>query len=204
MTSLFLPHPAYAEEQEHARTILTFHVLRSGFVAGATVSLMTATSSLLFSRIRHQTPLSLSSFGRTSLIHAARGGPIGLALIGIVLVPYMHGREEIEWQDRSWRLLENRGQVECDWWLLGGSAVGAAAAPFVLRRNAGAVAGKAIQGGVKSIGTATAVSGGASLGSVTGMLAYLARPGSPSRGGQEIVDASRDVAKEGIEVAKGK
>lgn len=24
----------------------------------------------------------------------------------------MWGREEIEWQDRSWRLLENKGQVE--------------------------------------------------------------------------------------------
>lgn len=37
----------------------------------------------------------------------------------------MHGREEIEWKDRSWRLLENRGQVEVDEWSLPGTVVGA-------------------------------------------------------------------------------
>jgi len=26
----------------------------------------------------------------------------------------MWGREDIEWRDRAWRLLENQGQVECD------------------------------------------------------------------------------------------
>ena len=40
----------------------------------------------------------------------------------------MWGREEIEWKDRSWRLLENKGQVECDDWTYGGMAVGAAMA----------------------------------------------------------------------------
>jgi len=42
----------------------------------------------------------------------------------------MWGREEIEWKDRSWRLLENKGQVECDDWtypamLLGGATAAA-------------------------------------------------------------------------------
>jgi hypothetical protein len=38
----------------------------------------------------------------------------------------MWGREKIEWQDRSWRLLENKGQVECDDWTYAGVAAGAA------------------------------------------------------------------------------
>lgn len=200
MTSLFLPHPAYAEDQAYAHTILTFHVLRSGFVAGGTLSLLTASSSLTYSRVRHQTPFSLSSFGRTALIHSGRGGPIGLGLVGIALFPFMRGREEIEWQDRSWRLLENRGQVECDWWLLGGAASGAVAAPWILQRNAGTLAVKAAQKSGKGIATGTAVLGGATLGSVVGMMLYLARPGSPSRGGKEVVDAVKgqvDSVKEG-------
>ena len=36
----------------------------------------------------------------------------------------MRGKEEIEWQDRSWRLLENKGQVEVDDWTYGGMAAG--------------------------------------------------------------------------------
>jgi len=46
----------------------------------------------------------------------------------------MRGREEIEWQDRSWRLLENKGQVECDDWTYGGMALGAIAS--VTKRGA--------------------------------------------------------------------
>jgi hypothetical protein len=68
----------------------------------------------------------------------------------------MWGREEIEWQDRSWRLIENKGQVECDDWTYSGMAIGAVAS---------AVRGKGLgwRGGVGSIG----------LGSVGGMLGYM-------------------------------
>jgi hypothetical protein len=37
----------------------------------------------------------------------------------------MRGREEIEWKDRSWRLLENPGQVETDDWTVVGAGAGA-------------------------------------------------------------------------------
>ena len=36
----------------------------------------------------------------------------------------MWGREDIEWRDRAWRLLENKGQVEVDNWGVVGAAVG--------------------------------------------------------------------------------
>ena len=36
----------------------------------------------------------------------------------------MWGREQIEWRDRAWRLLENKGQVEVDDWGLVGMGLG--------------------------------------------------------------------------------
>lgn len=36
----------------------------------------------------------------------------------------MRGREHVEWQDRAWRLLANRGQVAVDAWTVGGMLLG--------------------------------------------------------------------------------
>jgi len=68
----------------------------------------------------------------------------------------MWGREEIEWQDRSWRLLHNQGQVECDDWTYGGMALGLAAV---------AARGRGLE--LKS------VVGVVGSGSILGMLGYL-------------------------------
>jgi hypothetical protein len=68
----------------------------------------------------------------------------------------MRGREEIEWQDRSWRLLENEGQLETDDWTVVGAGAGA-----ILGAN---VAGLGWRGPV----------GGMGLGTVGGMLGYMA------------------------------
>jgi len=66
----------------------------------------------------------------------------------------MWGRSEIEWQDRSWRLLENKGQLECDDWTypaMGLSAVGAVAMRQTPRMALGTMG----------------------LGSVVGMMGYM-------------------------------
>lgn len=59
----------------------------------------------------------------------------------------MYGREEIEWKDRSWRLLESRGQNQTDEWsaagMAGGSVVG-----VVVGRSVGVAAWKGALGGV--------------------------------------------------------
>jgi hypothetical protein len=68
----------------------------------------------------------------------------------------MWGREEIEWQDRSWRLTQNKGQVECDDWTYGSMLAAAAA-----------VAWKG-----KGLGWRGAV-GGVGAGSVIGTLGYM-------------------------------
>lgn len=79
-----------------------------------------------------------------------------IGIVSVGLVSRMWGREEIEWKDRSWRLMENKGQLETDDWTYGGMVAGLAATAL-LKRPVGLVA---ILG---SVGT----------GSVVGMLGYM-------------------------------
>lgn len=69
----------------------------------------------------------------------------------------MMGREEIEWADRSWRLLENRGQVECDDWTYALMAAGLLSS---------------LSGSSSSLGW-KGVAGRTGAGSVAGMLGYM-------------------------------
>jgi hypothetical protein len=82
----------------------------------------------------------------------------------------MWGRETIEWQDRSWRLLENKGQVETDDWTYAGMAAAGGAALVTTVRAGGvplaerpAVAAMGWRGTVGAMG----------LGSVGGMMGYF-------------------------------
>lgn len=70
----------------------------------------------------------------------------------------MWGREEIEWKDRSWRLLENKGQVEVDTWSVAGMAAGWAA--LVAMRGLNGVGWKM---GIGSLG----------LGGTAGVMGYM-------------------------------
>ncbi|KAF7900409.1 uncharacterized protein EAF01_007711 [Botrytis porri] len=47
------------------------------------------------------------------------------SLLTIATIARMYGRTDIEYQDRSWRLLESKGQMESDDWMYGGMIVGA-------------------------------------------------------------------------------
>lgn len=74
---------------------------------------------------------------------------------------YMRGKTDIEWRDRSWRLLENEGQKEVDDFssvgFLGGAAV--AASREVGRQI---VSGRWMR-----------IIGGAAVGDVVGIAAYM-------------------------------
>lgn len=83
---------------------------------------------------------------------------IGTGLLALALVGRMWGREDIEWKDRSWRLLENKGQIEVDQWSLIGSALGPLGLLFTR--------------GVRGAGWKMFV-GSAGLGGSTGVLGYL-------------------------------
>lgn len=129
MSSL-LPHPPYAEDQPLAHTILTTHVLLRGFQTGAIIGpLVGSTRYILLQRLQRSTlspptpppqakflPAIVRTTGSSSLVFT---GILVLALVG-----RMQGREEIEWKDRSWRLLENRGQLEVDGFAGVGMGVG--------------------------------------------------------------------------------
>lgn len=78
----------------------------------------------------------------------------------LALAGRMYGREEIEWKDRSWRLLENQGQNQTDEWSAAGMV-------------GGAVGGVAIG---RSVGVAAwrGALGGAGTGSIMGVVAMMA------------------------------
>lgn len=84
----------------------------------------------------------------------------------------MSGKEEIEWQDRAWRIQENKGEVDTDWWVLGGGSVGAVGGGLLAARR-----------GQIPVGVGKAVLGGAGLGMATGfpyMISTFARGRKPA------------------------
>lgn len=150
--SRFYPHAAYAEVQPFSKTILTVHVLSRGFQTGALIGLFAGSARYAFSSTYRTLPSPLS----TKLLRSAGfGGAVGFAVLSVGLAARMYGKESIEWSDRSWRLLENEGQVQVDDWSLGGAIAG--------------VAGTAVAGmrGWRPI------VGGAGVGSLAGVTGYM-------------------------------
>ncbi|KAI0124232.1 hypothetical protein BJ170DRAFT_686598 [Xylariales sp. AK1849] len=153
--SRYFPHPAYAEDQPLAKTILTVHVLTRAITTGSIIGASIFSTQHLIRRLRKQpAPLPLPKlFMRTT-------GMSTLWTIGIVSIAFggrMWGREEIEWQDRSWRLIESKGQVEVDDWTYVGMAAGLAASASKTARPRGWIG----------------VVGAAGTGSVAGFLGYM-------------------------------
>ncbi|KAH7152196.1 hypothetical protein B0J13DRAFT_547836 [Dactylonectria estremocensis] len=154
--SRFFPLAPYAEDQPLSRTILTTHVIARTITASALVSAGITTTRQLIPAFRPKAPVL--PFALRVLRSASTGTLVAVGLGALMTAGRMRGREDIEWQDRSWRLLENKGQVETDDWTVAGVVVGAAL---------GAVAGNGA-----GLGWRGAV-GGVGLGSVGGMLGYL-------------------------------
>jgi hypothetical protein len=152
MTTLF-PHTAYAEDQPSARTILYTHVTRASAMSFAFIGALTAPASLAISRYRTGTTPNLTP---VLLKHTGRGMLIGAVAGPLMTWGHMRGREDIEWQDRAWRLQENRGEVDTDVWVAGSMAAGAVVAALGARR------------GMVTMGSAQAALGGAGLGMASG------------------------------------
>lgn len=156
MTSAF-PHPQYAEDQTNAHAILYLHVMRASAMTFSFLSLPYTGLSVLTSRLRKQPPGNTSILTRT-LLNSGRGVVFG-AVAGVAMTwGRMRGREEIEWQDRSWRLLENKGEVDTDWETIGATGIGALAGVAAARR------------GVVPVSAAQGAIGGAGLGLASGVL----------------------------------
>jgi hypothetical protein len=187
--SRYFPHSAYAEDQPMAHTILGVHVLTRNFTTGAIVGGAVSGVRRLFpalnksasaSAVAATAPSSSSSaaaataatstlraaatpFSQRFVLSAANGSIVGLGLGAAMLAARMYGREDIEWRDRSWRLLEHAGQKETDDWTYGGAAGGLAAAALSRRSRPG-LAAAGWRGLV----------GAAALGSVGGTVGYMA------------------------------
>ncbi|KAI0389901.1 hypothetical protein F5Y17DRAFT_97206 [Xylariaceae sp. FL0594] len=157
MSRYFL-HTEYAEDQPLARTILTSHVLTRAVTTGAVIGTGIHGARELLQKLRAAT-----SSKTTTATPRARLAPYlrlagrstlwttGISSLG--LVAWMWGCEEIKWKDRSWRLLENKGQVETDDWTCGGMALGPAAAVFLSKRPVGWVAAVGAVGAGSVVGT---------------------------------------------------
>lgn len=107
----------------------------------------------------------------------------------------MRGRDEYEWQDRSWRLLENKGQVEQDWWVLGGGGLGTVVAALAGPRSAAGL----VKIAQPTLWPVARVIGGAGLGSTAGMMAFFVfRHGEV----QKMAEIVKEEVDRGIEVTK--
>ncbi|KAF7168360.1 hypothetical protein CNMCM6106_003598 [Aspergillus hiratsukae] len=158
MLSADWPHTPYAEDQPLPHLILATHVFDRGFQAGSALGLAVG----IVNTLRSTTPtlrMSASLITRTTGL----GGVLGLSSMAIVLPIRMAGKEKIEWQDRSWRLLENKGQVEVDTWSSIGEGVGLASTIAIMRKNGMSLRGPGL----------TNIMGGAGLGGLAGIVGYM-------------------------------
>ncbi|QYS95055.1 hypothetical protein H0G86_002370 [Trichoderma simmonsii] len=157
--SRYFPHTPYAEDQPLSHVILTTHVLTRAVTAGSIIGLVLTSVRQSIPSLRRPGPLS-----EKLLLSATRSTIITTAIVGVGLTARMWGREPIEWQDRSWRLLENRGQLETDDWTYGGMGGALLATGLMGVRGAGGPAKLGWRG----------VAGAAGIGSVGGMIGYMA------------------------------
>jgi len=156
--SRFFPHTDYAEDQPMSHTVLATHVLYRGFQAGAIVGQSLELARSLFTRrvlLPNETMLA------STLRSTGVGALTGTALMIPAVYMRMHGREEIEWKDRSWRLLESKSQMAVDDCSGIGTAVGAlfGARQIVSHQSTRTKMFKA--------------AGGAGVGSIAGVIVYL-------------------------------
>ncbi|KAF3045257.1 hypothetical protein E8E11_000380 [Didymella keratinophila] len=156
MTSLF-PHPQYAEDQPSAHAILYLQVLRASAMTFSFLSLPHTGISILSSQVQHQ-PITVNTVLSKNLSNSGRSLILG-AVAGVAMTwGRMRGKSEVEWQDRSWRLLENKGEIYTDWETIGATGVGALAGVAAARR------------GVVPLSAGRAALGGAGFGLGSGVL----------------------------------
>ncbi len=149
-------HPPYAEDQPYAHTILATHVLFRGFQSGAIIGPIIGTGRHLLLLRRSPSPSLTPPFTTTILRSTGTGATIATGVLAVGLIARMWGREEIEWKDRSWRLLENKGQLEVDAWSVAGVGAGAIA---LVTSSWGKEAGWRVQVGSCGMGATVGVLG---------------------------------------------
>ncbi|KAM3457533.1 hypothetical protein MY3296_000965 [Beauveria thailandica] len=180
--SRYFPHTAYAEDQPLARTILATHVatraVTVGTLLGITLTGARTIIPALRPRVEQQQSQQRPPFAAARLLRSCAGSILAtLGVAGVGLAVRMWGRDDIEWRDRSWRLLESKGQLETDDWTYGGMGAATATALVMVRARtkakARAKAGKLPAAAAAAVLGWRGVVGAAGLGSVGGMMGYL-------------------------------
>lgn len=146
-------------------------MLTRGLTAGTLVGVAVAV-------LRRRTPSAAIArrLPAKVLLGASSGAISGVGLLSIALAGRMRGREDIEWRDRAWRLLENRSQLEADDWTYAGMGI---------------AAGTAVATGQVRVLGWRALVGAMGLGSVGGMAGYLAWRYGVNRGRFAVKKAER-------------
>lgn len=159
--SRFFPHPAYAEDQPLYHTVLATHVLYRGFQSGSVVGLLYGTARVLVRDFRLGMKTALVPGWPAIQRSVGFGSVVGTGILAVALPLHMAGREEIEWKDRSWRLLENQGQLAVDDWSVAGTLIGLGSLALLRSKQ------PSVPQGWKM------VLGRAGLGSTAGVVGYL-------------------------------
>lgn len=177
---MLFPHAVYAEDQHYPHTILTIHCLHRGFTAGAILGLIPPLTRSAFNTVLRR-PLPPHPLPYVSRIFssAAIGGVGGIAFLAIGMIARMWGREEVEWQDRSWRILANKSQNREDGYSFSGIVIGAMYMAFRTRRGHLTTA-------MFKIPRWRAIVGAAATGSIAGTLMHVLT--SSLRFGQDGVE----------------
>jgi hypothetical protein len=146
MDSIF-PQAAYAEDQRNSRSILYLHVMRASAMSFTFFSLFRFPFAL--ARAQYQkTPINMSVLVARTLQSSGRAFVLGSAAGALATWGRMRGKEEVEWQDRAWRILGNKGEMKTDLVTVGGMGAGAVAGVVAARRGVvPASVGAAVLGG---------------------------------------------------------
>ncbi|KAK9473652.1 uncharacterized protein V1510DRAFT_406655 [Dipodascopsis tothii] len=127
----FIPQADYAEDQPMSRLVLYTHTMHRGFTMGGFIGALVGVArvSKLWYTTKAQSSATVTKSLLTSRVlgSSAIGSLCGVGTLAVMTYAQMWGREQIEWQDRSWRLLHNRGQNRADRWSVVASAASAAA-----------------------------------------------------------------------------
>jgi hypothetical protein len=130
--------------------------MRASAMSVAFISLSQFPISIIAAR-SPKSPVDYNTILSRTLRTAGRGLVLGTAAGAVMTWGHMRGREEIEWQDRAWRILENDGEVKTDWVTFGAAGGGAAGALIAARR------------GIMPITIGNATLGGAGVGMTVGV-----------------------------------
>lgn len=121
----FFAPAAYAEDQANSKIILGVHVLHRGFNLGSMLGIGASLATMTFQKMRSTSGLiHIYSPLSNTIQFASKGGIYGVGLGAIMLAGRMYDKDLIEWQDRSWRLLNHSTQIQTDEFSLVGAIIG--------------------------------------------------------------------------------